>query len=84
VLDQWKRRLEIEEGERTPDGEFSLERVACVGACALAPVNILGDEVVGHMSPTKVDGVIVQNRIKKEQEARQAKKGSGNNGDQES
>jgi len=80
VLDQWKRRLEIEEGERTPDGEFSLERVACVGACALAPVNILGDEVVGHMSPTKVDGVIVQNRIRKEQQARRSKK-TGQDGD---
>ena len=34
ILDQWKRRLEIEEGERTGDGEYSLERVACVGACA--------------------------------------------------
>ena len=72
ILDQWKRRLEIEEGQRTPDGEFSLERVACVGACALAPVNIIGDEVTGFMAPTKVDGVLLQHQIKKEQEARKA------------
>ncbi len=66
VLDQWKRRLEIDEGERTPDGEYSLERVACVGCCAMAPVTIIEDEVIGHMAPTKVDGILLQDKIEKE------------------
>lgn len=73
VLDQWKRRLEIEEGGRTPDGEYSIERVACVGACAMAPVSIVSKEVVGNMSPTKVDGILLQRKIKKEQEQKAAK-----------
>jgi NADH-quinone oxidoreductase subunit E len=74
VLDQWKRRLEIEEGERTPDGEYSLETVACVGCCVLAPVTIINDEVIGHMAPTKVDGILLQHKIQREQ----AEKEKGN------
>ncbi|HUT53357.1 MAG TPA: NAD(P)H-dependent oxidoreductase subunit E [bacterium] len=71
ILDQWKRRLEIEEGERTADGEFSIERVACVGACAMAPVSIVCKEVIGHMAVTKVDGILLQNKLQKEQEERE-------------
>jgi NADH-quinone oxidoreductase subunit E len=74
IMDQWKRRLEIEEGERTEDGEYSIERVACVGACAMAPVSIVCDEVIGEMAPTKVDGILLQHRINKEQEERKASK----------
>ncbi len=68
VLDQWKRKLEIEEGGRTEDGEFSIERVACVGACTLAPVCIVCGDVVPYMSPTKVDGIILQHQIQRQQE----------------
>ena len=71
ILDQWKRRLEIEEGGRTEDGEYSIERVACLGACAMAPVSIVGKEVVGRMAVTKVDGILLQHQIKKEQEERE-------------
>lgn len=60
VLESWKRRLNIEEGGVTPDREFSLERVDCVGCCALAPVVVVGDEVQGKMSPTKVDGILLK------------------------
>jgi NADH-quinone oxidoreductase subunit E len=74
ILDQWERRLDINEGERTPDGEYSIERVACVGACVLAPVCIIDGEVVGDMSPTKVDGILLQHKLQKEQQARQAKR----------
>jgi len=74
VMDQWKRRLEIEEDQRTEDGEYSIERVACVGACAMAPVSTVCDEVVGGMSPTKVDGVILQHKLAREQEEREAAK----------
>jgi NADH-quinone oxidoreductase subunit E len=80
VLDQWKRKLEIEEGERSADGEFSLERVACVGACAQAPVSIVCDEVVGQMSPTRVEGIILQHQLKREQEERERKKEQAESG----
>lgn len=74
VMDQWKRRLELEDGGRTADGEYSLERVACVGACALAPVSVVADETIGTMSPTKVDGILLQDQIQREQAQRVAKK----------
>ena len=37
-------------GETTPDGKFSLERVACLGCCALAPVVVVNNEVHGRMN----------------------------------
>jgi NADH-quinone oxidoreductase subunit E len=40
----------IGHGETTPDGTFSLERVACLGCCALAPVVVVNDEVHGRMN----------------------------------
>ena len=57
ILDCWKRRLGIEVGGVTPDREFSLERVACVGCCSMAPVTVINDEVHGRVTPTRVDGL---------------------------
>ncbi len=74
ILENFERKLEIHEGETTPDREFSLERVACVGCCALAPVAIVGDTVYGHMAPSKVEGIITRIRIEKEKKEREAKK----------
>ncbi|MDY0002831.1 MAG: NAD(P)H-dependent oxidoreductase subunit E [Polyangia bacterium] len=59
IMEAWERRLGIAEGETSADLEFSLERVACVGCCALAPVSLLGGEVHPHMTPTKVDGLLL-------------------------
>ena len=83
ILDQWKRKLEIEEDERTPDGEYSIERVACVGACAMAPVSVVGDEMIAHMAPTKVDGILLQHQIKREQAAKAEKKALEESKDQD-
>jgi len=80
VLDQWKRRLEIEEGGRTPDGEYSLERVACVGCCSIAPVTVINDDVIGDMAPNRVDGILLQHKIQKEKEMRAAKSQTEPNG----
>jgi NADH-quinone oxidoreductase subunit E len=66
VLEHWERNLDIQEGEVTPDREYSLDRVACVGCCTLAPVCVIGDEVIGDMSPTKVDGILLQHKLKRE------------------
>jgi NADH:ubiquinone oxidoreductase subunit E len=46
-----QRRLGIRAGETTTDGKFHLERVACFGACALAPVMVLDDKVYGNLTP---------------------------------
>ena len=48
-----ERQLKIKAGETTPDGLFSLERVACFGCCALAPVVVMDKDVHGRMTSTK-------------------------------
>lgn len=67
VLDHFERKLGISEGEVSEDREYSLDRVACVGCCTLAPVALIDDEVIAKMSPTKVDGILLQHQIKREQ-----------------
>ena len=74
ILENFERKLEIREGETTPDGEFSIERVACVGCCALAPVTVLDETVHGHMAPSKVEGLILGFKIEKEKEERKKSK----------
>ena len=59
VLEAMERELEIKVGDITPDHEFSLERVACVGCCALAPVVVINDSVYPRMNPPKVEEVLV-------------------------
>lgn len=77
ILDQWERRLEIGVGEVTADREYSLDRVDCVGCCTLAPVTVIGDEVIGQMAVTKVDGLLLQHQIKREQAAKADDAGEG-------
>jgi NADH-quinone oxidoreductase subunit E len=71
ILENFERKLKIKEGETTPDREFSIERVACVGCCALAPVAILGDTLHGGMQPSKVEGLILRVKIEKEKQQRE-------------
>jgi NADH-quinone oxidoreductase subunit E len=54
VLAELEKVLRIREGETTPDGEYTLETVACIGACALAPTMMIDDEVFAKMTPRKV------------------------------
>lgn len=70
ILENFERKLKISEGETTSDREFSIERVACVGCCALAPVAVIGETVHGHMAPSKVEGLITRIHIEKEIEER--------------
>ena len=58
LLDRAKERLKIEPGEVTPDGKFSLDDVRCVGACGLAPVFMVNDEVYGNATVKGFDEVI--------------------------
>ena len=55
ILKLVKKNLGIEEGETTPDMEYTLDTVACIGVCALAPNIVIGDRVFGHMNPQKID-----------------------------
>jgi NADH:ubiquinone oxidoreductase subunit E len=63
ILKLVKQNLGIEEGQTTPDMEYTLETVACIGVCALAPNMVIGDRVFGHMNPKKVEQVM-KNRKK--------------------
>lgn len=54
ILKLVRQHLGIEEGETTPDFEYTLETVACIGVCALAPNIVIGSQTFGHMNPKKV------------------------------
>jgi NADH:ubiquinone oxidoreductase subunit E len=58
ILKLVKKNLGIEEGETTPDMEYTLDTVACIGVCALAPNVVIGDRVFGHMNPKKIEHLI--------------------------
>ena len=55
ILKLVKQHLGIEEGQTTPDLEYTLETVACIGVCALAPNIVVSDRVYGRMNPKKVE-----------------------------
>lgn len=59
VLDMFKSELGIDVGQTTPDGKFSLDALRCVGACGLAPVVLIGDQVYGRINlAEQVKGII--------------------------
>ena len=58
ILETVSRQLGIDTGETTPDGKFSLERVACFGSCALAPVLVLDEKVYGRMTSRQAKKLI--------------------------
>lgn len=60
TLESFERRMDIKEGETSPDRRYSLERVACVGCCTMAPVVVVDDEVEGKVTPTRVDGIMLE------------------------
>ena len=58
VLERAKQRLGIDVGETTKDGKFSLEATRCIGACGLAPVFTVNDEVYGKATVKMMDEVL--------------------------
>jgi len=78
IQEAWERRLKIRIGETTEDREFSLERVACVGCCTMAPVVVINEEVNAKLTPTRVDGLLFSYELDKKNAA--AAKGGENNG----
>lgn len=50
ITDALKDYLNVNDGETTPDGEFTLESVACLGCCSLAPVMMIGDNTYGKLT----------------------------------
>lgn len=62
VLDQVKIDLGIEENESTEDMEYTLETVACIGACALAPAMVVDEDTFGKVTPGKVSEVFASRK----------------------
>lgn len=58
IADALCDELGIEMGGTTPDNKFTLESVACLGCCSLAPVMMIGDEVYGRLTPDKTRKII--------------------------
>ncbi len=58
IHDKIKEILNIEDGECTPDGKFSLDGCRCVGACGLAPIMMVNDDVHGRISVDDVEGIL--------------------------
>ena len=58
ILEELERILEIKVGECTRDGLFSLDACRCVGACGLAPVMMIDEDVYGRIKPEDVAGIL--------------------------
>lgn len=58
ILEEVEQMLGIKSGECTPDGLFSIESCRCVGACGLAPVMTIDENVYGKLTPAEVHKII--------------------------
>jgi len=65
ILREVEKHLGIKPGESSPDLEYCLETVACIGACALAPTMVVNNATHGQMTTKKVAGVLEPFREKK-------------------
>ena len=58
VLDAVQKHLGIRTGSITPDGKFSLDACRCIGACGLAPVMMINNDVYGRLTPDQVGAIL--------------------------
>jgi NADH-quinone oxidoreductase subunit E len=64
VTEALAEALKVKDGETTEDGLFTLESVACLGCCSLAPVMMIGDETYGKLTGTQAVKIVKEIRIK--------------------
>ncbi|TGE33719.1 NADH-quinone oxidoreductase subunit NuoE [Desulfosporosinus sp. Sb-LF] len=60
VLETIEKELKIKDGATTEDGRYTLEIVACIGACGLAPVISINNEVHGRLLPESIAGILAK------------------------
>jgi len=58
ILEKFERLLNIKTGQTTPDLNFGLEQVRCLGCCGLAPVVTVGQDLYGKVTLTRVDQIV--------------------------
>lgn len=75
ILSAFERALDIKDGETTPDKKFSLEGVRCLGACGIAPVIKIGDEVIGNVKAKDVEKILKNYSIDETDRAAKVAKG---------
>jgi len=71
IIHALEEKLGIRAGQTTPDYEFTLEVVYCLGSCALAPVAVVNDHILGHMTPEKMN-LAIEDLLAREPEAQAA------------
>jgi NADH:ubiquinone oxidoreductase subunit E len=72
LIDQVKGQLNIEPGDTTKDGLFTVECVNCLGACALAPIVVQNESYLDHMTPARLRKIIDNAKGKKKKEVADA------------
>ena len=60
IFNKLSEKLGIESGQCTPDGKFSLDACRCIGACGLAPVLTVNEDVYGRLTVDDVDGILAK------------------------
>lgn len=58
IMERVERVLGVSDEEVTPDGKFGLERVNCLGCCALGPVMVVDDDYYGNVKPAEVEKIL--------------------------
>lgn len=58
IWDALRKKLGINEGECTADGRFSLDSCRCIGACGMAPVMMINDDVYGRLTVDQLDSIL--------------------------
>jgi len=73
ILEALERELNLKVGETAEDGRFSLERVACIGCCMLAPVVVIKDRIHPKMTPFKVEEALIPYKQEAQGEPKEGK-----------
>ena len=68
IIRLMQRELDLKEGETTPDYQFTLETVACLGACFLAPTMMMNQTYFGKLAPSKVSSILNEYRREDKEE----------------
>jgi NADH:ubiquinone oxidoreductase subunit E len=66
ILEEAERHLDIKEGETTEDLEYTLETVACIGCCGLAPTIVINDATYGRLTPKDIGKIFDERKETKE------------------
>ena len=62
ILERLAKELDVKVGSTTKDGRFTLRDTRCLGACGLAPVMMIDDDVYGRLTPADIPGILAKYR----------------------